>query len=57
MPSVRELRLHRIAIGDAGLLHLFEMKQLTLIVLYETNVTDKGAKALEQAPPRIRVVR
>ena len=44
--KLTKLHLEKTGIGDAGLAHLKEMKDLEYLNLYATSVTDKGLKHL-----------
>ncbi len=51
MPELRELWLDHTQIGDAGLIHLRELRALEDLYLDEcTNVTDRGVAALADLP-------
>jgi len=44
--DLRKLHLEKTAIGDAGLMHVKDMKDLEYLNLYSTSVTDDGLKHL-----------
>ncbi|MEM9942160.1 MAG: hypothetical protein AAF939_11285 [Planctomycetota bacterium] len=45
-----KLHLEKTKIGDEGLKHLLNMKQLEYLNLYDTQVTDQGIQQLEKLP-------
>jgi hypothetical protein len=48
------LLLDDTAVGDAGLVHLKGLKQLELVRLSGTRVTDVGLSDLQQALPEVK---
>jgi Leucine-rich repeat (LRR) protein len=44
-------------ITDAGLEHLKKLKELSMLVLYSTQVTDGGVAKLQKALPNLRIER
>lgn len=45
--NLKKLHLEKTGVGDAGLMHLKDMKDLEYLNLYATSVTDAGLKHLE----------
>jgi hypothetical protein len=48
--NVQQVHLHRQPVGDAGLVHLRNMRRLKCLGLGVTNVTDKGLAELSHFP-------
>ncbi len=55
--SVKILRLKNTAVSDAGLEQLKKISSLHTLVLSGTKVTDAGVLGLQQALPKLKIVR
>ncbi len=55
-PELQSLDLDGTSISDAGLKHLYTLKNLRLLNLHDTRVTDQGVVALEKAIPNLLTV-
>ncbi len=55
-PEVESLDLAGTSVSDAGLKHLYTLKKLRLVNLYDTCVTDRGVAALDKALPNLLTI-
>jgi hypothetical protein len=51
------LSLHGIKIGGTGIRHLKAMKRLRILTLSHKSVTDAGVQALQEALPRLTILK
>jgi RNA polymerase sigma factor (sigma-70 family) len=57
LPRLQTLLLGKTPVTDAGLAHLERLTNLNSLNLTDTAITDAGVKRLQQALPKVKVVR
>jgi hypothetical protein len=55
-PELKNLDLSECRVTDDGLTQFFAMKQLEVINLKYTQVTEKGIRDLRQSLPKLRIL-
>jgi hypothetical protein len=55
MTSLKTLNLNGTKVTDKGLVHLYGLRNLREVMLYNTSVTDEGARKLRQSLPDCKV--
>jgi hypothetical protein len=56
LPALEVVNLYGTGVTDAGLQHLANLKHLKKIFLWQSKVTENGAKQLRAAIPGVEVI-